>query len=421
MVPALQFDNWQWVSLTLASPVVVWGALPFHRAAWANLRHGAATMDTLISVGVSAAYLWSVWALLFTDAGMTGMRMPFGLLPSRADGAGDEHLPRGRRCRDHVHRGRPLLRGARQAHLGRGPAGAARHGRQGRRRAAGRPRWADRDPYAGRAARGRGPVRGPPRREDRDRRHGRQWDVRGGRLHAHGRVRPRGGRARRRRGRRDGQCRRSPGRPGHPRRLGHPAGTDGPARRGRPERQGRGPAPGRPRLGGLRADRHRPVVRDAGGVAADRALPHCSVHCRGGGPDHRLPLRPRPGHSTALLVGTGRGAQARHPHQGPSDPRVHAPCRHGGARQDRHRHHRPHGRHGHPHGRRAVRRGGAGDSRRPGGRLRAPDRPGHCQARQRDRAGLAAGGGLHRPRRQRRVGSGGRSRRHGRSSHVAGE
>ena len=86
MVPALQFDNWQWLSLTLASPVVVWGALPFHRAAWANLRHGAATMDTLISVGVGAAYLWSIWALFFTDAGMTGVRMPFELLPSRAGG-----------------------------------------------------------------------------------------------------------------------------------------------------------------------------------------------------------------------------------------------------------------------------------------------------------------------------------------------
>ncbi len=91
MVPALQFDNWQWLSLTLASPVVVWGALPFHRAAWANLRHGAATMDTLISVGVTAAYLWSLWALFFTSAGMTGMRMPFALLPS--SGAGESaHL-----------------------------------------------------------------------------------------------------------------------------------------------------------------------------------------------------------------------------------------------------------------------------------------------------------------------------------------
>ncbi|HEU5045381.1 MAG TPA: heavy metal translocating P-type ATPase [Nocardioidaceae bacterium] len=86
MVPALQFDNWQWLALTLASPVVVWGALPFHRAAWTNARHGAATMDTLISVGVTAAFGWSVWALFFTDAGTTGMRMTFSLLPGPADG-----------------------------------------------------------------------------------------------------------------------------------------------------------------------------------------------------------------------------------------------------------------------------------------------------------------------------------------------
>ncbi|CDO05555.1 heavy metal translocating P-type ATPase [Mycolicibacterium cosmeticum] len=77
MIPALQFTNWQWLAFTLASPVVVWGAWPFHRAAWTNLRHGAATMDTLISVGVTAAYLWSVWALFFTHAGMPGMKMPF--------------------------------------------------------------------------------------------------------------------------------------------------------------------------------------------------------------------------------------------------------------------------------------------------------------------------------------------------------
>jgi Cu+-exporting ATPase len=88
MVPALQFDNWQWLSLTLASPVVVWGALPFHQAAVTNLRHGAATMDTLISVGVAAAYLWSLWALFFTHAGMAGMRMPLELLPSRDATAG---------------------------------------------------------------------------------------------------------------------------------------------------------------------------------------------------------------------------------------------------------------------------------------------------------------------------------------------
>jgi len=83
MIAVLQFDNWQWISLALASPVVVWGGWPYHRAAWANLRHGAATMDTLISVGVGAAWLWSLWALLFTDAGMASMRMPFQLLPDR--------------------------------------------------------------------------------------------------------------------------------------------------------------------------------------------------------------------------------------------------------------------------------------------------------------------------------------------------
>ena len=84
MVPPLQFDNWQWLTLTLASPVVVWGALPFHRAALVNARHRAATMDTLISVGVTAAYLWSLWALFFTHAGMTGMQMEFDLLPDAA-------------------------------------------------------------------------------------------------------------------------------------------------------------------------------------------------------------------------------------------------------------------------------------------------------------------------------------------------
>ncbi|MFF8911991.1 heavy metal translocating P-type ATPase [Streptomyces sp. NPDC015032] len=86
MVPALQFDNWQWLSLTLASPVVVWGGLPFHRATWANLRHGAATMDTLVSIGTLAAFGWSLWALFFGTAGMTGMRHGFDFTVSR-DGA----------------------------------------------------------------------------------------------------------------------------------------------------------------------------------------------------------------------------------------------------------------------------------------------------------------------------------------------
>jgi Cu+-exporting ATPase len=79
MVPALQFTYWQWISLALAGPVVTWAAWPFHRAAWANLRHGTATMDTLISMGVLAAFVWSLYALLFGTAGVPGMVHPFEL------------------------------------------------------------------------------------------------------------------------------------------------------------------------------------------------------------------------------------------------------------------------------------------------------------------------------------------------------
>ncbi|BCL20606.1 heavy metal translocating P-type ATPase [Streptomyces tuirus] len=92
MVPALQFDNWQWLSLTLTAPVVVWGGLPFHRAAWRNARHGAATMDTLVSLGTLAAFGWSLWALFLGDAGMPGMRHPFELTVSRGDGASSIYL-----------------------------------------------------------------------------------------------------------------------------------------------------------------------------------------------------------------------------------------------------------------------------------------------------------------------------------------
>ncbi|MGN4163856.1 heavy metal translocating P-type ATPase, partial [Streptomyces sp. NEAU-PBA10] len=85
MVPAFQFDHWQWLCLTLTAPVVVWGGLPFHRAAWTNLRHGATTMDTLVSVGTLAAFGWSLWALFLGHAGMSGMRHGFDLTASRAD------------------------------------------------------------------------------------------------------------------------------------------------------------------------------------------------------------------------------------------------------------------------------------------------------------------------------------------------
>ncbi|MFG1801792.1 heavy metal translocating P-type ATPase [Micromonospora carbonacea] len=92
MVPAWQFDYWQWLSLTLAAPVVVYGGLPFHRAALVNLRHGAATMDTLVSLGTLAAFGWSLWALFLGDAGQPGMTHPFRLDITRTDGAGNIYL-----------------------------------------------------------------------------------------------------------------------------------------------------------------------------------------------------------------------------------------------------------------------------------------------------------------------------------------
>jgi len=92
MVPALQFDHWQWLSLTLAAPVVVWGAWPFHRAAWTNLRHGTATMDTLISVGTIAAFGWSLYALFIGEAGDPSMRMGFDLSIERGGGQHEIYL-----------------------------------------------------------------------------------------------------------------------------------------------------------------------------------------------------------------------------------------------------------------------------------------------------------------------------------------
>jgi Cu+-exporting ATPase len=92
MIPALQFDNWQWLALNLATPVVLWGAWPFHRAAWANLRHGTATMDTLISLGTLSAWLWSLYALIFGEAGMAGMRMSFDLGVGGIPSEGADHI-----------------------------------------------------------------------------------------------------------------------------------------------------------------------------------------------------------------------------------------------------------------------------------------------------------------------------------------
>ena len=92
MVPAWQFDYWQWLSLTLAAPVVVWGGWPFHRAAWLNARHGTSTMDTLVSLGTLAAFGWSLYALFLGTAGTPGMTHPFELTVERTDGGGNIYL-----------------------------------------------------------------------------------------------------------------------------------------------------------------------------------------------------------------------------------------------------------------------------------------------------------------------------------------
>ncbi|WP_111718945.1 cation-translocating P-type ATPase [Homoserinimonas sp. OAct 916] len=92
MVPAFQFTYWQWASLTLAAPVIVWAAWPFHQATWVNLRHGAATMDTLISVGTGAAFLWSLYALFLGTAGEPGMTHAFEFIIAPSDGAGNIYL-----------------------------------------------------------------------------------------------------------------------------------------------------------------------------------------------------------------------------------------------------------------------------------------------------------------------------------------
>ena len=92
MIPALQFTYWQWLSLTLAVPVIVWGGLPFHRATWTNLKHATATMDTLITMGTGAALLWSLYALFFGTAGEPGMTHAFELTIARGDGAGNIYL-----------------------------------------------------------------------------------------------------------------------------------------------------------------------------------------------------------------------------------------------------------------------------------------------------------------------------------------
>ena len=290
MIPALQFDNWQWISLTLASPVVVWGAWPFHRAAVTNARHGAATMDTLISVGVTAAWLWSLWALLFTHAGMTGMRMPFDLFP---DGEADVHI-----------------------YLEVAAAGttfiiAGRYFEARAKRQSGAALRALLDMGAKDVAvlRDGAEVRVPVSQLAV----GDRFIVRPGEKVATDGVVEDGTSA-----------------------------VDASMLTGEPVPVEVGP--GDSVVGATVNAGGRLVVR-ATRVGAETQLAQCHrrVHRRSGGPDHRLPLRPRAGHAHRPARRHRPRRPARRTHQGPRGARIHPGGRHHRPGQDRHRDHRTDG------------------------------------------------------------------------------
>ena len=337
MVPPLQFDNWQWLSLTLAAPVVVWGAWPFHRAAWLNLRHGAATMDTLISVGVLAAFGWSLYALFFGDAGMPGMRMTFRLLPEPGSGADEIYLEVAAAVTVFILAGRYFEARAKKR-SGAALAGAAGHGRERRCGAAGWPRAA----HPRRSTRwsatcsssGRG-RRSPPTAKSSTGSSavdaslltgepvpievGPGDTVTGATVNAGGRLVVRATRV------------------GADTQLAQMARLV----EAGAVRQGPRAAARRPGVRGVRADRDRPGRGHPRVLAGHRRRRRGRVHRRRRGADHRLPLRPRAGHADRV-AGRHRPRRATgHPDQGPADPGIHPPGGHHRAGQDRHRHHRP--------------------------------------------------------------------------------
>jgi Cu+-exporting ATPase len=162
MITPLQFRAWQWLALTMAAPVVLWGAWPFHKAAWKNARNGAASMDTLISVGTLAALAWSLYALFFGTAGELGMTHPFELTIQRSDGAGNIYLEAAAGVTMFILAGRYLEARSKRA-SGRALRAPARARRQGRRRAARR----GRGPHPRAQLAGRRPLRRPAGGEDR--------------------------------------------------------------------------------------------------------------------------------------------------------------------------------------------------------------------------------------------------------------
>ncbi len=292
MVPALQVDGWQWISLVLATPVVTWAAWPFHRATWTNLRHGAATMDTLVSVGVLAAYGWSLWALFLGDAGEIGLTHGFSIRPERGMASSQIYLEVASGVTTFLLAGRYAEAKAKRrsgaALRALMELGATRRRRPARRRGG---------PHRGGRPGGGRPLRGATRREGRDRRARAGGDLRPRHLPPHRRAGAGRGRSGRRRHRGHRERRGPPGGRGHPRRPRHRAGADRPPGRAGPDGQGPGPAPRRPRVGRLRPRGHRALRGDARLLAHRRGHRRGDhgLHRRGRRADHRLPLRPRAG------------------------------------------------------------------------------------------------------------------------------
>ena len=292
MIPALQFTNWQWLALALAAPVAVWGAWPFHRAAWVNLRHGAATMDTLISVGVLAALGWSLYALFLGDAGMPGMTMTFEFFGEVGSGADEIYLEVAAAVTVFILAGRYFEARAKTRssaaitallELGAKYAMVLRDGVEVRI-------------PAGDLV-GRRPLRRAAGREGRHRRPRRRRRLRHRREHAHRRIGSGRGRPRRSRRRGDHQLGRASRRAGDQGRRRDRARGHGPARRAGADRKGRGAAARRPGVGGVRAGRHRARARDARHLAARRRRCRSGVHRGRRDTHHRLPVRARTRHA----------------------------------------------------------------------------------------------------------------------------
>src|SRR4051812_29260593 len=412
MVPALQFDNFQWLSLNLATPVVLWAAWPFHKAAWANLKHGAATMDTLVSVGTLAAWLWSVYALFLGDAGMNDMRMAFDVIPQPGEGADQIYLETAGIVTTFLLAGRYFEARAKrragaalQALLELGAKDVAVLDADGAERRVAIEVLAPGDRFVvrpGEKVATDGVVEQGTSAVDMSILTGRARAARGAAgLRGRGRDRQRGW---------------PPDRARHEGRRRHGAGPNRAAGHRRPDRQGARPATGRPHLRRVRPGGHRARRRDARLLARHRGERELRFHGGGRRADHRLPVRARARHADCADGRHRPGCATRAADQGPGGAGVDSPRRHRRPRQDRHGDHRPDDAGRRRHGGRRRPRRGAAAGRRAGERVRAPDRPG-------DRRGdesCATGGVLHQPRGSRRRGRGRRPRGRGRPPVAAG-